>query len=231
MGMSNHEELMQQMHAMADVDHQRCLCFSRWNRGGSMDALTAFSDETIALLNDALQGDHSDTIVNRCVLLFHSGQRKNLESVIRNIVLFANAEAAYSKLRGFSTHNSWKVFARVEKYARTQVCGMHNVVNTTPLQDKQILAVFHGAMALSQNFVAENNLPHFDGYVTSHTINVTVREEAGAAVINAFKKHPDESQRLYDFVAERGIVDANLLEAVVFFGDDELPSSLFGGVL
>jgi hypothetical protein len=227
--MSAREELLLRLDAVAKANAHYV---NRWRSANHIkDDLAAFCDETLVMLDKAIRDEGvSDTVIRRVMGLLTSGQRKNLESVVRNIVICAETEKHYTTLIDTPINNSWKVFAPVEKYARTVVCGMRNALET-PTQAKQIISVFHGVMAVAQNFAATNDLYYFDAYVIQHVLYAMSKEQHFSEVMSVFRDHPEESQRLHDFVVLRGLVDSHLLEAVVFFGDDGLPKPMMTGIL
>lgn len=193
------------------------------------DRFNSFNDETVLRLARSFSDKEvGETVTYRTVLLLGSGQRKNLESVVRNIMIFAHAEKSYMSAMNMSVHKPWEVFAPVEKFARTKVCGMHNVLET-PAQEQQMLAVLHGHFALVQYFMREHNL-YYEKYVTKMMMNGDYLE-GYAEVLDVFARHPEEVDRLSAFVSVRGAVDPKLLEAVVFFGNDGLPKSMMAGAL
>jgi hypothetical protein len=226
--MSTREESLTRLHAVVD-DHPDLLSRA-WAARGVKEKLDTFSDETIqrleALLKDEILGAAA---IKRTFALLETSQVKNLESVVRNIIIFAEAEKHYTDKLGIRTNKPWKVFSHIEKYAHTRVCGVHNAVETTA-QAKQMIAVFHAVIALVQSFSTENDLSYFDSYAVRYVMANEVNNGKASDMIEVFQKNPTESARLFDFVTTRGTVDPKLLEAVLFFGDD-LPSAVFSGVL
>jgi hypothetical protein len=222
--MNTREESLTRLHGAVDV-----MSYT-WVARSVKEKLDTFSDETIQRL-DTLLADETlgAAATKRVFALLDTSQVKNLESVVRNIIIFAEVENHYTVKLGLRANKPWKIFGKIEKYAHTRVCGVHNAVET-PAQAKQMVAVFQAVIALAQNYATENDFPYFDGYVIQHVMVKEINTGNADAMIEVFQQNPSEAARLFDFVATRGNVDPKLLEAVVFFGDD-LPSAVFGGVL
>jgi hypothetical protein len=190
-----------------------------------------FSDSTLLDLADAFRNDRiAERVAHRVTLLLSTTQQKSLEYVVRNIILFADVERYYTQLMNISTRKQWKTFAVIEAYARRRVCGEHPTIETAE-QRKQMVAIFHGVFALARHFMTESKMEYCDGFVTKYVMRDVYQYPLQHELLDVFQNNPDQSARLFDFVADRGPVEKRLLEAVIFFGDDELPSSLFSGVL
>jgi hypothetical protein len=228
--MNTRDDVLTRLDSLADLNEDLTTAWIGVNK--VKEHFRTFSDETLFSL-DAVTRNESlqSVVVYRVVALLSSGQRKGLERVVRNIALFAEVEDHYCKLMSVPASKPWKTFGAVEAYARKRVCGSGSVMET-PEQAQQMLGVFHGFFALVRHFLTSNDMSRCDYYVTQMVLHQTSREEPHFdGIIEVFQKNPNDAQRLYDFVSTRGYVDPKLLEAVVFFGDDELPSSLYSGVL
>jgi hypothetical protein len=228
--MNTREDVLARLDALVDLNEDLT---SRWGNVRDVKKyLRSFSDATLISLDTVTRNEHlSGVVTYRIIALLSSGQRKGLERVVRNIILFAEVEDHYCKLMSVPASNPWKTFGAVEAYARNRVCGKGSVMET-PAQAQQMLGVFHGFFALVRHFLTSNDMSRCDYYVTQMVLHGSSREEPHFdGIIEVFQKNSDDAQRLYDFVSSRGYVDPKLLEAVVFFGDDELPSSLYSGVL
>lgn len=226
--MSTREESLTRLHAVAG---DRLEQMSRtWEIREVKEKLDTFSDNTIQRLDTILADEKlGEAAAKRVFALLITSQVKNLESVVRNIIIFAEVENHYTVKIGIRTNNSWKFFNKIEKYAHTRVCGVHNAVETRA-QAKQMVAVFHAVIAMARKFANDNNFQYFDGYVVRHFMAQEVYKAEVSDMIEVFQKNPEEAERLSDFVSTHGTVDPKLLEAVVFFGDD-LPSAVFSGLL
>lgn len=222
--MNTREESLTRLHGAVDV-----MSYT-WAARSVKEKLDTFSDETIRRL-DTLLADETlgAAATKRVVALLDTSQVKNLESVVRNIIIFAEVENDYTEKLGLRVNKPWGIFKNIEKYAHTRVCGVHNAVET-PDQAEQMIAVMKAVLALAQKFATGSALPYFDSYVVKYVMANDVTTDEASAMIEVFQKNPKEADRLFDFVASRGTVDPKLLEAVVFFGDD-LPSAVFSGVL
>jgi len=225
--MSTREESLARIDAAVDR-HVGSLRHAR-SATNAKGKIASFGEETIKRLDVLFSNeDFGEEALIRTLALLGTMQVKNLESVVRNIIIFAEVEKLYVDKLGLPTLNSWRLFKGIEKYAHTRVCGVHNAMET-PAQAKQMVAVFQAALAIAQNFAFINGFPDLDSYVILLFLSEGNLDKA-SGMIEVFQQHPQEAERLFDFVASRGVVDPKLLEAVVFFGDD-LPSSVFSGVL
>jgi hypothetical protein len=222
--MSTREESLTRLRTVVDEQSYT------WAARGLKEKIDTFCDDTIQRL-DTLLADEAlgEAATKRTLALLNTSQVKNLESVVRNIIIFAEVEKHYTDNLGLRTNKPWKTFSDIEKYAHTRVCGVHNAIET-PAQAKQMVAVLHAVIALVQNFATENDSLYFDSYAVRYVMANEVNNGKASDVIEVFQQNPSEAERLFDFVASRGTVDPKLLEAVLFFGDD-LPSAVFSGVL
>lgn len=226
--MSTREESLIRLHAVVD-SHLNLLSYA-WHGKSAKEKLDSFNDDTLQRL-DILLADEvlGEAAIKRTMAFLDTTQVKNVESVVRNIIIFAEVEKQCTEKLSIRTNKPWKVFGKIEAYAHTRVCGVHNAIET-PAQAKQMVAVLHGVVALCQNFAAENNFQYFDGYVVRHVMATEVYTEKASSMVEVFQQNPKEAERLFDFVTGRGTVDPKLLEAFLFFGED-IPSAVFSGVL
>lgn len=222
--MNTREESLTRLHGAVDV-----MSYT-WVARSVKEKLDTFSDETIRRL-DTLLADETlgAAATKRVFALLDTSQVKNLESVVRNIIIFAEVENDYTVKLGLRINKPWKIFRDIEKYAHTRVCGVHNAIET-PEQAKHMVAVMIAVLAFAQQFATASDLPYFDSYVVKYVMANEINTDEASAMIEVFQKNPKEADRLFYFVTSRGTVDPKLLEAVVFFGDD-LPSAVFSGVL
>lgn len=201
-----------------------------WYINLSKDKLDAFSDDTLiridSLMNDDVLGKAATT---RVVSFLGTGQIKNVESVIRNIFIFAEVEHYYTTMFGIRTNKPWKVFKDIEKYAHTLVCGVHNALETDS-QAKQMVAVMHAVMAICGNSSKVNGFEDVGVYTVRYTMVKEIDSGKSDEVIEVFKNNPEKAKRLSDFIVSRGVVDAQAVKAFALFGD-ELPSAMYSGVL
>jgi hypothetical protein len=209
----------------------------RWTVNKVMELVSAFNDDTIAMFADALQSDSiGKEVTSRSMLLLSSGQIKNLEPTIRNIVIFAEAEVPhYAALELRS--KTWKALHPVESYARKRVCGAKNALET-PEQAVAMVAAAHALFAIIGSHTKLNDLHLYFVEQTSRTVmrhldkgtltpDFTKVPLTGAyELIDFFVAHPEHALQFSEFVYERGILDPAVLEGML-----ASPKALAVGVL
>lgn len=194
-----------------------------------MEKIDAFNDDTIEMMAEAFRSKPvHPAILERTMLLLSTGQIKNLEPTIRNIIIFAEAEAPYKKSLDMRS-STFKKLHPVERYARKYVCGAPNALET-PEQVPLMIAAMHAIFGMLTCYISVNNL---DAYLLTDTTrgfvkrldkgnldtpkyyeNWQMQDLHGAyELIDFFIAHPEQAERLSVFVAQRGIVDADVLES------------------
>lgn len=226
--MSTRAEVLERLYALVD-DNAHMTTYFRGTRHVKSH-LDSFGDETLLLLDAAVRDEVTGKEVTaRTILLLTTLQQRNLEPVVRNIVIFAEARHRYAEDMSIFS-KTWKVYHPVEKYIRTRVCGAHNALETAA-QRKVMISLFHGIFALLDHSLLAYSSRVLDSYVVQILMREDIQKPEYQTVLDSFQRHPESADRMYPVIAERGPVHAGLLEAVVFFGDDEVPKSIMSGTL
>lgn len=210
----------------------------RWSVDKTMEIVSQFNDDTIAMFADALQSETiGREVTARSMLLLTSGQVKGLEPTIRNIVIFAEAEVPHYAALELKS-KTWKATNPVETYARKLVCGNKGVLET-PEQVPAMIAASHALFAIIGSYTKLNDLHLYFVEQTSRSLVRRIDKNellpeyktdtplTGAhEVIEFFMAHPEHALQLSEFVYERGIVDAEVLESAIIS-----PKALAVGIL
>lgn len=189
----------------------------RYGRPSSVrDKLNDFTDETLALLSEAVQDPYAgDLVTYRMIKFLCTYQQRGVEAVIRNIAIFAKEEMRYIEMFGLKWDERWQAFAFMESRIRIKVTG-NGVFATETADDRAaMVASFHAYVALAMNYV-DDKFPgwgKYSAYSFRHAMNsFKGNAEQVTPVVDFFVAHQDDASRLGTFVSTRGVVDTAILQ-------------------
>lgn len=191
------------------------------NRIGKLGLL---SEETLLKVVEVVSNpQYGENTGIRLMMLFSTSQKRGLERVVRDVVLFADVAAQYRGSLKMSV-NAWKLLYPVEEKARAVVCGKHIVFESVE-QGESMRAVFHGVMALIRNSL----ISHGHGRLDRNSAGwawMEINQTEHIPMLDFFAAHPESAPFLAEYVVERGLSDPEVLAQVV-----ESHAALSTGVL